>query len=342
MGGISSKSIWEESVSPFEEFAKRGDDEMDTDGGPDAVVAYLGDKLKGKKTKINAADVHRVIAGAPIHGASEMCHSVYPGMGDEIHKALMKAHEKGVVCEPLAPKDILKVYLNHKGALDNTDWPCIAGILEENVDHLTTLDVSNTAPFLHSVLDGKVDMALSVAQWIQEWACHFTKPTLRKIELYIPDAGGDAGSAYYMFTEGKLQVELCPLPKKGGSPAALPTPGGIQSGVVKHAELEIPTDDNPIVMMLHVTNENPQPPKGSPIKPLYIKTFALTSTKNWKMKEVQMQKSPKKVVLQNLAVNINGGNLMQPKEKVEGEYKHCLLAIHGENLDKGDDVLSFL
>ena len=84
-------------------------------------------------------------------------------------------------------------------------------MLEDNSGHLSTLPPGNTAAYLHSILmDGQVDQALEVAHWIQEWACHFTKPALKKIELYLPDAGGDAGSAYYMVMEGKFQVEWIP------------------------------------------------------------------------------------------------------------------------------------
>lgn len=280
MGGKSSKgggSIWDDAVSPFEEFVKGSKGEgMETDGDNGTLVAYIADKMKSKKMKVNPGDIDKIVAGTPIH-------DVYPGMGDEMHKALIKSNEKGIQCDPLSPKDTLKVFLDHKGALVNNDWSCIAGVLEEHGDHLATLQVNNTLPYLHSILDGKVEMALQMAQWIQDWACHFTKPTIKKIELYVPDAGGDASTAFYLFTKGQFQVEL--FPKTGASPAALPTPGGVETGVLKHAEVDIPKGEGkPIVIMCHVTNQNPMPPtsiQGGPQKPTTIKTFALTTTKNW-------------------------------------------------------------
>jgi len=345
MGGKSSKnSIWEEALSPFEEFAKRESvDEMDTGDGNAAVVEYVMDKWKGKKNRVSPDDLMKVIAGTPIHGAAAMCEAVLPGAGGDLHKTLMKADEKGFTCKPLSPRETLKAYLTHKGALDNTDWSCIEKILEENAEHLTTLGVKNTAPYLHTLLDGKAEMALQVAHWIQEWACQYTHPTLRNIELYIPDLAGGVGSAFYKFSKEGFKVELCPKPHAGDRPSAVPTPGGVESGELKHVELDIPPggEGKPIVLMLHVINRK-NPSKTGPKPAPTIKSFAITTERKWEERKVMVQESPKRVVLQNLSLNIKGGDLMQPHTQLQGEYKHCLFAVHGDNLDHREDVISFM
>ena len=344
MGGKNSR-IWDDGVSPFEEFTKKKpeeDMEIDGNGGnaDGELFKYVTHKMKGKKA-VTQGDIDKILAGTPIHGAETMCTSIAPQMGAELFQVLQKAQDKGIQCEPLSQKETLRVYLAHKGALATNDWEDIQKVLEDNSGHLSTLPPGNTAAYLHSILmDGQVDQALEVAHWIQEWACHFTKPALKKIELYLPDAGGDAGSAYYMVMEGKFQVELCT--SKGGGPPALPTPGGVEQGDLKHAELAIPDQQGgPIVMMFHVVNNAPPDAAMSP-KPAKIKTFALTTSKNWMKKEVKVKTSNKVITLQNLTTSIRGGDLMDPKVKVAGEYKHCLLTIHGDNLMHNEDVLSFM
>lgn len=343
MGGKNSR-IWEEPASPFEEFIKKKpeeDMEVDGNGGgaSDGLVKYVSNKMKSKKGAVTQDDIDKILAGTPIHGAEVMCKSVSPQMGGELYQVLVKSQEKGIECEPLSQKETLRVYLAHKGALVTNDWMDIQKALEDNSGHLSTLPPGNTAAFLHSILmDGQVNQALEVAHWIQDWACHFAKPAMKKIELYLPDAGGDAGSAYYVVTEGKFQVELAP--SKGAGPAALPTPGGVEEGDLKHAEVEIPEEEGkPIVIMFHIVNSGPPPSPSSP-KPSTIKTFALTTAKNWMKKEVKVKSTNKVVTLQNLTTSIRGGDLMNPKIKVEGEYKHCLLTIHGDNLLHNQDVLS--
>jgi len=323
MGGKSS-TMWDEGASPFVEFAKKGlEDDMEVDGNGgganDELAKYVATKMKSKKSNITKGDLDKIVAGTPIHGAEVMCQSVSP-QGAELYQVLLKSQEKNIACEPLSQKETLRVFLDHKGALDTNDWTDIQKVLEEHSGHLSTLPPGNTAAYLHSILmDGQVNQALEVAHWIQDWACHFAKPALSKIELYIPDAGGDAGSAYYVVTEGKFQVELSP--SKGVGPAALPTPGGVKEGDLKHAEVDIPQEEGEPYSD-HVPHcQQPNTIYLPPPKTGAIKTFALTTATNWKKKEVKVKTSNKVVTLQNLTTSIRGGDLMNPKVKVEGEYR---------------------